>query len=190
VSQGGGRVHSSTTEEFAGNASDFPMIPLTSIHLFNSFPPSTNRSTKPLELIHSDVHGPIQTQTSSGFRYWITFIDDAARFEVVILQKKSNAFSAFKKFKAYAENLLDCKIKRFRDDKGGEYMSKEMCDFMDAAGIVRDHTVRNCPQQNGVAEKRNCTLNNDQSATCRSQLLRETGDMVVDSDEPTKKIYM
>jgi transposase InsO family protein len=83
---------------------------------------------------------------------------------VIPLQKKSDTFSAFKKFKAYAENLLDCKIKRFRDDKGGEYMSKEMCDFMDAAGIVRGHTVRNCPQQNGVAEKRNHTLNDDQTA--------------------------
>jgi transposase InsO family protein len=61
-------------------------------------------------------------------------------------------FDAFKRFKAYAENQLDCKIKALRDDKGGEYMSREFLKFTDECGIARQHTVRNRPQQNGVAE--------------------------------------
>jgi len=41
----------------------------------------------------------------SGYRYWITFIDDYLRFRFVMpLKAKSQAFEAFKMFKAFAEN--------------------------------------------------------------------------------------
>src|SRR3954451_19059998 len=42
-----------------------------------------------------------------------------------------------------------------RDDKGGEYMSNAMLDFTNSCGIQRQHTTRNRPQQNGVAERAN-----------------------------------
>ena len=85
-----------------------------------------SRSSELLQLVHSDVHGPLPTQSREGYKYWITFIDDHSRFWGVLpLKAKSGAFAAFKQFKAYAENQLNCKIKALRDDKGGEYMSKE-----------------------------------------------------------------
>lgn len=74
------------------------------------------------------------------------------------LKHKSDAFDAFKRFKAYAENQLNAKIKALRDDKGGEYMSKEFENFLSAAGIACQHTVRNEPHQNGVAERSNRTI--------------------------------
>ena len=37
------------------------------------------RATKPLELIHTDVCGPMKTSTISGNRYFLTFIDDYSR---------------------------------------------------------------------------------------------------------------
>src|ERR1700724_1748466 len=37
-------------------------------------------------------------------------------------------------------------------------MSKEVIDFLDKCGVVRQYTVRNRPQQNGVAEHANRTL--------------------------------
>ena len=46
-------------------------------------------------------------------------------------------------------------IKCLRDDKGGEYMSNEFNSYLDACGIVRQHTCRNRPQQNGVAKRAN-----------------------------------
>ena len=123
------------------------------------FPPSQNCAPKPLRLVHSDVHGPLPVRTSSGYRYWVTFIDDATRFRsVVLLKAKSETFSAFKQFKAFAENQTGEKIGALRDDKGGEYMSNEMEAFCIEQGIERQHTVRNRPQQNGVAERFNRTL--------------------------------
>ncbi len=46
----------------------------------NPFPSSSSRSTKPLELIHSDLHGPLPVPTWEGYCYWITFIDDATSY--------------------------------------------------------------------------------------------------------------
>ena len=64
----------------------------------------------------------------------------------------------FKRFKAWAENRLGQKVACLRDDKGGEYMSKAFQKFCDEQGITRQHTVRNRPQQNGVAERFNRNL--------------------------------
>ena len=61
------------------------------------FPLSANRRDKPLQLVHSDVHGPLPVRTHPGYRYWITFIDDSSRLRAVILLKaKSDVFAAFK----------------------------------------------------------------------------------------------
>ena len=110
-------------------------------------------------LTHSDVHGPLPVRTASGYRYWITFIDDSTRFRCVILLKtKGEATSALKQFKAYAENETGERMGTLRDDKGGEYMSNELEDFCNEHGIQRQHTVRNRPQQNGVAERFNRVL--------------------------------
>ena len=112
-----------------------------------------NRSSVPLQLVHSDVHGPLPVQSRAHNKYWITFIDDATRFWAVLpLKDKAGAFGAFKMFKAMAENQLGHRIKALRDDKGGEYMSAAMQSFCSEHGIKRQHTVRAEPHQNGVAE--------------------------------------
>src|SRR6266404_1765315 len=77
---------------------------------------------------------------------------------VYLLRKKSETFGAFKQFKAWAENLTRAKLGSLRDDKGGEYMSTEFEAFCIDEGIQRQHSVRNRPQQNGVAERVNRTM--------------------------------
>ena len=74
------------------------------------------------------------------------------------LKHKSDAFAAFKAFKALAENQLNARIKALHDDKGGEYMSKEWEELCTTSGIKRIHTLRAEPHQNGVAERANRTI--------------------------------
>ena len=40
-----------------------------------------------LELVHSDVCGPMSTQAWDGYKYFITLIDDYSRFGYVYLMK-------------------------------------------------------------------------------------------------------
>lgn len=116
-------------------------------------------ASSPLALVHSDVHGPLPVQSRHHAKYWITFIDDFTCYWVVLpLKAKSEAFAAFKMFKALAENQLNCKIRALCDDKGGEYISGEWDLFCATEGIHRQHTVHAEPHQNGVAERANCTL--------------------------------
>ena len=89
----------------------------------------------------------------------IAFIDDKSRFKAAMpLKQKSEAFHAFKNFKAYAENQTGKKIKRLRCDEGGGYMSNEFIELLDSCGIEKQYTVCKRPQQNGVAEHANRTL--------------------------------
>ena len=120
------------------------------------FPSSPSRASAPLQLVHTDLHGPVKVPTTQGYRYWVTFIDDHSRFRAVyLLKKKSETFGAFKQFKAWSENTTGQKLGTLRDDKGGEYMSKQFDAFCIEHGIQRQHTARNRPQQNGVAERAN-----------------------------------
>ena len=117
------------------------------------FPPSSSRaSIKAPPTCPQQCTGPVKVPTHQGYRYWVTFIDDFSCFKAVyLLKRKSETFAAFKQFKAWAENVTGAKLGTLRDDKGGEYMSRESEAFCIDHGIQRQHTVRNCPQQNGVA---------------------------------------
>lgn len=73
---------------------------------------ATFRAKEPLHLVHTDLHGPMLTQTPEGYRYWAIYVNDATRFWVVfLLRRKSEAFSCYQQFKAYAERQLGVKLR-------------------------------------------------------------------------------
>jgi hypothetical protein len=112
-----------------------------------------------LELIHSDVCGPMPSSSISGYVYYVSFIDDYSRKTwVYFLKSKDEVFNKFKEFKALIENLSERKIKILRSDNGGEYTSKEFVNFCKDVGIKRELTILYNPQQNGVAERKNRTI--------------------------------
>lgn len=131
-----------------------------------------SRCSKPLELVHSDLKGPLPP-TASGYRYWITFIDDASQYcQTWVLHTKAEAYGAFLDYKAWAEKQTGHKLKALRDNKGGEYISNEWNDFMREHGIERQHTTRNAPQSNGVAERTNRILDEGVSSMLSAAGLR------------------
>ncbi|KAI5335543.1 hypothetical protein L3X38_025676 [Prunus dulcis] len=117
------------------------------------------RAKEPLELIHSDLCGPMQTASLGGNKYFITFIDDFSRMcWVYFLRNKSETFHVFKKFKVMVELQSGYHVKRLRTDRGGEYISANFLQFCENLGIERQLTVAYSPQQNGVAERKNRTI--------------------------------
>ncbi|KAE9241068.1 hypothetical protein PF004_g7233 [Phytophthora fragariae] len=54
---------------------------------FSRSPEKTVKSAGVLDLIHSDVMGPMQTKTSGGCTYAVTFIDDFSRHVTVYIMK-------------------------------------------------------------------------------------------------------
>ena len=59
-----------------------------------------------LDLIHSDMIGPLTTPSYGNSSYVLTFIDDFSRYYwVYFLKKKSDVFYTFKVFKDLVENM-------------------------------------------------------------------------------------
>jgi transposase InsO family protein len=117
------------------------------------------RATKVLEIVHSDVCGPMKTTSMGGCKYFVTFIDDFSRkIWLYPIKAKSECFEKFKEFKTLVENQSELKIKVFRSDNGGEYMSKKFDELLKNEGIARQTSAPYTPQQNGVAERANRTI--------------------------------
>jgi transposase InsO family protein len=86
-------------------------------------------------------------------------VDDYTRMTAIFFFKnKSEAFENFKIYKEMVENEMDSKIKCLRSDNGGEFTSKEFMDYYNSHVIKRQFSVARTPQQNGVVERKNMTI--------------------------------
>ncbi|GKV37057.1 hypothetical protein SLEP1_g45126 [Rubroshorea leprosula] len=94
------------------------------------FGKGVHRTQGTVDCIHSDLWGPSPVASKGGAVYMLTFIYDYSR-KVWVYTLKNN---------------------------GLEYCSGEFDTFCKNNGIVRHHTVKMTPQQNGVAERINRTL--------------------------------
>ena len=66
----------------------------------NLFSGTMDRANDLLEIIHTDVCGPMSVEARSGYRYFLTFTDDLSRYEYIYLMKhKSEMFEKFKDFR-------------------------------------------------------------------------------------------
>jgi hypothetical protein len=116
-------------------------------------------TSKPLELVHTDLCGPKRTKSLQGESYFMLFIDEFTRMGwVCFLKEKSEALNKFKAFKTLVENEKETKIKCLRSDNGGEFTSKDFDLFCETHGIKRQLSPSITPQQNGITERRNRTV--------------------------------
>lgn len=117
---------------------------------------ATWRASEKLQLIHSDICGPMKTPSLNGSKYFNLFIDDLTRMTwVYFLKQKLEVFAIFKKFKAFCETQKGCLLRTLRTDNGKEYTSSEFQLFCDDMGVEHHLTVTYSPQQNGVSERKN-----------------------------------
>ncbi|GJZ38774.1 putative ribonuclease H-like domain-containing protein [Tanacetum coccineum] len=118
-----------------------------------------NSISLPLHLLHIDLFGPTFVKILMKKMYCLVVIDDFSRFTwVFFLATKDETSGILKSFIIGIENLVDHKVKVIRCDNGTEFKNREMNQFCEKKGILRQFSVAKTPQQNGVAERRNRTL--------------------------------
>ena len=79
-----------------------------------TFPSSESKAKDILEIIHSDVCGPMSSNSLSRYAYYVSFIDDFSRKTwIYFMKNKDEVFSKFKEFKALIKNHTERKIKTF-----------------------------------------------------------------------------
>ena len=92
----------------------------------NPFSETMERANDLLEIIHTDVCGPMSVEARGGYRYVLTFTNDLSRYGYIyLIIHKSETFEKFKEFQCEVENHRNKKIKFLRSDRGGEYLSYE-----------------------------------------------------------------
>lgn len=123
------------------------------------FPSSETRTKNILELVHTDLCGPMENKSLGGARYMLTFTDDYSRKTFLFfLTEKSQVFKKLVEFRKSVEKETECTIKCLRSDNGMEYMSKQLDEYCKENGIKHQLTCVYTPEQNGVAERANRTI--------------------------------
>lgn len=114
---------------------------------FKRHPPS--RKSKLLQLVHSDVYGPLKVKFFSGALYFVTFIDDCPRkLWVYALKTKDQMLEKFNELHALVKWQTNEKLKCVCSDIGGEYCGP-FYSYCKQHGIVYEKTKPITPKLNG-----------------------------------------
>ncbi|XP_031744711.1 uncharacterized protein LOC101207712 isoform X1 [Cucumis sativus] len=125
-------------------------------HRLSSSPRVDKRAIAPFELVHSDIWGPCPVVSQTGFRYFVTFVDDHSRLTWLYLMKnRSELLSHFCAFHTEIKNQFNVSIKTLRTDNAGEYFSHSLGSYLCENGIIHQSSCADTPSQNGVAERKN-----------------------------------
>ncbi|GKB66850.1 zinc finger, CCHC-type containing protein [Tanacetum coccineum] len=112
--------------------------------------------TEVLELIYNNLCDLHATHSLGNKKYFVIFIYDASRFcYVYLLHTKDEALDKFKVFKTEVELQQSSQIKRFRTDRGCQYMDTL---YFQSVGIIHETTTPYTPQQDGITERKNRLL--------------------------------
>jgi transposase InsO family protein len=104
-------------------------------------------TTRPLEMLHMDLFGPVAYIRIGSNKYGLVIIDNYSCFTwVFFLQDKSETQEVLKKFLRRAQNEFDVKVKRIRSDNDTEFKNTQVKDFLDEEGIKHEFSAPYTPQ--------------------------------------------
>lgn len=133
-------------------------------HKHASFTNAADHQAKEaLELVHTDVMGPMEVKSLGGARYAILFTDDKTRWRnVQFMKAKSESLKSLQQYVLDMSGLLKGKkvkmLSGLRSDNGGEYTGDDFKSWCKTEGILQTFSGPHAPQQNGLAERSNRTV--------------------------------
>ncbi|OMO73140.1 Integrase, catalytic core [Corchorus capsularis] len=114
---------------------------------------SSLSSSRPLELLYSDIWGPSPQISIDGYSYYIIFVDNFTRYTwFYSLKRKSDLSALFPKFKAMVEQYFQTHIQTIYSDGGGEY--EHLKQTLQNHGITHLQTPPHTPEHNGISERK------------------------------------
>ncbi|PLW38782.1 hypothetical protein PCASD_12562 [Puccinia coronata f. sp. avenae] len=119
-----------------------------------SFP----KASKPLEMIHMDLCGPMTPASRRGNLYFLKIIDGFSKYRFIYpITRKSDTFHTFKTFLTEVEKASGHKLISVVSDNGGEFVNNQFLSLFSDHGIQHLTTAPYTPQQNPFAERGNRT---------------------------------
>ncbi|KAL4591254.1 hypothetical protein LXL04_004212 [Taraxacum kok-saghyz] len=109
-------------------------------------------ATQPLQLIYSDVWGPVK-KSFDGFAYYVVFVDYFSKYIWLYpIKHKSDVSKIFPQYKLLVEKFFQKPIISMFTDNGGEYQA--LIPLFQSMRISHYTTPPHTPEQNGIAERR------------------------------------
>ncbi|KAL4585747.1 hypothetical protein LXL04_010371 [Taraxacum kok-saghyz] len=110
------------------------------------------KASKPLELVYSDVWGPV-SMSNDGFTYYVIFVDYYSKYIWLYPMKhKSDVALLFPQFRTLVEKYYNTPLVSLFTDNGGEFIG--LTSYLQQNGISHFTTPPHTPKQNGIAERR------------------------------------
>ncbi|GJU07994.1 retrovirus-related pol polyprotein from transposon TNT 1-94 [Tanacetum coccineum] len=122
-------------------------------------PKSEDTNQEKLYLLHMDLCRPMRVASVNGKKYILVIVDDYSRFTCVkFLMSKDEAPDFIIKFLKMIQVRLKVTVRRIITDNGTEVVNQTLREYYEKIDISHETSVSRSPQQNGVVERRNCTL--------------------------------
>lgn len=110
------------------------------------------RAGEPLQMVHTDLAGPVSNESIDGYKYVQSFTDDYSNAVFVyFLNTKNDTVQATEKF--LADTVPYGTVKCIRSDNGTEFMSRDFQTFLRKNRIKHETSAPYSPHQNGTAER-------------------------------------
>lgn len=123
-----------------------------------SFISNNHMSKFPFNLIHCAIWGPYHISANSGYRYFLTLVDDCTGFAwVFLLRHKSDVQTAIPKFFNMIETQFHSKSKVFRSENARDLV---FTNFFNDKGVLHQYSCVDTPQQNSIVERKHQHLLN------------------------------
>ena len=121
-------------------------------------------------MVHCDlVEFPVESYYQH--KYCLTIINNYSRYGTIcLLRLKSDTAVAFQTWVTWAEKQMSHSLLQVCSDRGGEFLVNTFRTFLRSKGIEHQLSVADHPQQNGRAERFNCTqLEKEETMHCESK---------------------
>ncbi|WVZ76482.1 hypothetical protein U9M48_024458 [Paspalum notatum var. saurae] len=122
-------------------------------------PVSQVMNSYPSELLHMDIVGPARVASVSGKWYVLVIMEDFSRFSwVYYMEFKDEAFGFVRDLVLRLRNKSHKAMRAIHSDNGGEFRNSHFENFCRDLGLEHQFSSPYTPPQNGVVERKNCTL--------------------------------
>ena len=103
-------------------------------------------TSKPLELVHIDLCGPMRVPSLNQARYVLVIVDDFSRFTwTIFLKSKDDTFTEFAALMKKTQRKLEHKLISIRSDHGTEFENLVFLEYCKDNGISHNFSAPRTP---------------------------------------------
>lgn len=112
---------------------------------------------RPGQEFHMDLSGKIRIFNKQHFSYFLLFTDVFSRYtHLFLLKRKNEVAEVFEYFTKLIRNKFNnIPIEKVHSDNGSEFINQQIKSICESEGITQSFTTINCPQENGIVERNN-----------------------------------